>query len=296
MSNSSYAADLIVAAQVFSVYSTFASFGFGLIGNVVDVLVLTQLKIFAHNRCAFYLIAESLVDIVQLSQNVGNEVWKRLLNGLEPTSISSGWCKLRTILPQWHRLMLSCIVCFASIDQFLSTHPRPYLRQLTSLRVARYQIWCAACLCLLHTIPSGLYLQIQSSLGCVISNEGLIIYFSYAFYPVINGLLPISVSSLFSLLAYRNVRRIVRRQIPLDRRRLDQQFTAMIFIRVIFFVVLQLPFAVYRIFSLNFIVARSNTMSYAIDRWAQATVFALVYWSHAVSVDFLSGTTHETRV
>ena len=53
-----------------------------------------------------------------------------------------------------------------------------------------------------------------------------------------NGLLPIFVSSLFSLLAYRNVRRIVRRQIPMDRRRLDQQLTAMIFMRVIFFILL----------------------------------------------------------
>jgi len=196
MSNSSYASNLIAAAQIFSSYSTYISFGLGLIGNILNILVFTNLNIFHHNRCAFYLIMESFFDIGQLSQNFANQVWQSTINGVQPVNVSLVWCKLRTILPQWFRLILSSIVCFAAIDQFLSTNPILYIRQLSSLKMARYQICFAACLCLLHTIPIAIYLQIRPVLGCIISNDGLIIYYSYAFYPIVNGLLPIFISSL----------------------------------------------------------------------------------------------------
>jgi hypothetical protein len=282
MSNSSYVYNLIVAAKVFSTYSTYITFGLGVIGSVMNILVFTKLKIFRLNRCAFYLIAESVVDIVQLSQTFVNEIWKLSINGVEPTTVSLAWCKLRTILPQWLRLMLSAITCSAAVDQFLSTNPVPYLRQLSSLKLARYEILFATILCLLHTVPYAVFLQVQQPLGCIITNIGLINYSTYFFYPFLNGLLPMCLSSLFSILAYRNVRRIVRRQISINRRRLDQQLTAMIFVRVIFFVLLQLPFAIYRIYSLNLVIGRADTLAYAVQSWAQAISFSLVYFSHAV--------------
>ena len=162
MSNSTYAFNLIIAAQIFSSYSTYINFSLGLIGNILNILVFTNLKIFHHNRCAFYLIAESIADISQVSQAFINEIWKLTQNGIDPTTVSLVWCKLRYMLPQWFRLMLVSIVCFIAIDQFLSTNPAPYLRQLSSLKMARYQICFATCLCLLHTIPFGVFSQIQS--------------------------------------------------------------------------------------------------------------------------------------
>ncbi|CAF0835105.1 unnamed protein product [Adineta steineri] len=283
MSNSSYVSTLILNAQLFSSYSTYIEFAIGLIGNIFNILVFTNTKIFHQNRCAFYLVAESIFDIGQLTQNFANTIWALFLNGNDPTTVSLTWCKLRSIFPQWYRLMLSAIVCFAAIDQFLSTHHRPYLRQLSSLTIARYQVYFATGFCLLHTIPAAVFLQISPIFGCIVSSIGLINYYSYAFYPIINGLFPICVSSLFSILAYRNVRHIVRRQIPINRRRLDQQLTAIIFVRVIFYVILQLPFTIYRIYSLNMNIPKGNTIAYAIDRWIQAVVLVLAYLSHAIN-------------
>jgi hypothetical protein len=229
---------------------------------------------------------ESFVDIAQLTQNTVDELWQLSINGVEPVTVSLAWCKLRTMLPQWFRLMLASIVCFAAIDQFLSTNPVAYLRQLSSLKLAQRQICFATCLCLLHTIPAVVFLKISPLSGCIITNTGLIIYYSFLFYPVLNGFLPILISSMFSILAYQNVRRIVRRQIPIERRRLDQQLTAMIFVRVIFFVLLQLPFAVYRIYSINVNIVQGNTIDYAIYQWFRAISNTLVYFSHAVSLSF----------
>ena len=278
MSNSTYVSNLLAAMQAFSSYSTYITFGLGLIGSLLNIVVFTKLKIFRGNRCTFYLIVESIVDIVQLCQMFVNEIWKFSINGIEPVTVSLVWCKLRTIFPQWLRLMLSVVVCSAAVDQFLSTNHIAYFRQLSSLKLARYQICFATCLCLLHTVPFGIFLEIRPLLGCIITNIGLINYSSFFFYPFLNGLFPIFMSSLFSILAYRNVRRIVRRQIRIDRRRLDQQMTAMIFIRVIFYVLLQLPFTMYRIYSLNLTVVKTDTVEYAIRQWLQAISLALVYF------------------
>ena len=281
MSNSSNTANLIVTAQIFSTYSTYTTFSLGLIGNILNLLVFTKLKTFHHNRCAFYLIVESMVNIGQLSQTFINEIWKLTLNEIEPMNVSLVLCKVRYILPQWFRLMLTSIVCFVAIDQFLSTNPAPYLRQLSSLKIARYQIYVAICLCFLDIIPFAVFSQIHPSLGCILSNGVLINYYSYFYFPILTGLLPIFVSSLFSMLAYRNVRHIVRRQIPLNRRRLDQQLTAMIFVRIIFFVSLQLPYTIYRIYSLRLTIVPDNTIE-----WIRTIALTLMYFNHGVNFLF----------
>ena len=275
MSNSSYISDLVAASQVFYLYGLCFDFGFGVIGNLINILVLTNLKIFHSNRCAFYLIVESVVD--------GYQVFAGFVEALGPFAFSLVWCKLKFLTIQWGRLMLALIVCFAAIDQYLSTNPLPYIRQLNSLTIAHRQIYAATLLCMLHVIPFGIFSQIDPKLGCGISNIYLSNYYSYFFYPFLNGLLPIFISSLFGLLAYRNVRRIIRRQIPIERRRLDQQLTAMIFARVISFVLLQLPFTIHRIVIINVDTIPANTMRYLINVWVRAISNALLIASYAVS-------------
>ena len=113
-------------------------------------------------------------------------------------------------------------------------------------------------------------MSIQPSSGCTLLNEICVQYSSYFFFPVLHGLLPIIVSSIMSLLAFRNVRRIIRRQVPIVRRRLDRQMTAMVLIRVVFFVIFALPFAIYRIYSLKVPATRTDPLQYAFRQLAQA--------------------------
>jgi hypothetical protein len=78
-------------------------------------------------------------------------------------------------------------------------------------------------------------------IGCLPNNENVLYYYLYFYYPVLVGILPIFFSSLFSLIAFRNVRHVIRHQVPIVR-----QLTAMIFIRVIVFVITYLSYGVYR--------------------------------------------------
>ena len=274
MSNSTYIAGLIAASQMFTFYCAYFNFGFGFVGNLINILVLTKLKVFHSNRCTFYLIAESVVDISQ--------VFFAFLDRFFPFIYPLVWCKLRVVLMQWCRLMLASIVCFTAIDQYLSTNPLPSRRQWSSLTIAHRQIFVSSLVWIIHVIPFAIASKFDPIVTCSISNIYMSNYFTYFFYPFLNGLFPIFIASLFSFLAYRNVRRIIRRQIPIDRRRLDQQLTAMVFARVISFILLQLPFIIDRIVIINTGTTPTPTISYVINVWAQRITYPLVITTHAV--------------
>ncbi|CAF0987854.1 unnamed protein product [Adineta steineri] len=108
-------------------------------------------------------------------------------------------------------------------------------------------------------------IQYSTYTGCIIFSFG-----------VIGGFLPVVIASTFSMLAYHNVRHIVRRQLPIVRRKLDKQITAMVLMRVIAFVCLVSPYNAYRIYSINFPTSRSVPMAYAVGRLIQA-IFTSIY-------------------
>jgi hypothetical protein len=105
---------------------------------------------------------------------------------------------------------------------------------------------------------------------------------TFFFYPVLVGLLPIFIASSFSLLAFRNVRRIVRRQIPIERRRFDRQITAMVLIHVVFFVFFTLPYIVYRIYVVNVPVTQENLLNFAIMQLLEVIVVSIVDLNYTV--------------
>ncbi|CAF4217679.1 unnamed protein product, partial [Rotaria sordida] len=95
--------------------------------------------------------------------------------------------------------------------------------------------------------------------------------------------LPIFIASLFSILAYRNVRRIVRRQIPIVRRRLDRQLTAMVLIRVITFVILTSPYAIQRMYTYIAKIDPSNLFPYAINILVGGIISSFFNLNYAVT-------------
>ncbi|CAF4057557.1 unnamed protein product, partial [Adineta steineri] len=124
-------------------------------------------------------------------------------------------------------------------------------------------------------IALGSSYDIQPTFGCTISNYVALQYSTYFFYPVLFGFLPIIIASLFSMLAYHNVRRVVRRQLPIVRRKLDKQITAMVLMRVIAFVCLTLPSTAYRIYAINFPIPQSIPMAYAVGRLIQTILLSI---------------------
>jgi hypothetical protein len=246
-----------------SVYLGYVTIIAGLMGNVINILVFTKLKLFRNNPSAFYLIIAALVEIFQLIFVVSTRVITAT-NGYDPTRTSLVWCKFRAFLSQWGATMLPMIICSSAFDQYLSTSYHAALRQMSTLRLAQGLV---AILCVLaagYSVPSEIFQEIHPRLGCGTYNASYNYFFSFVHLCIIIGLLPIAVSSLFSLLAFRNVRRIVRRQIPIVRRRLDRQLTAMILVRIALFVTATLPLASVRTYQINRPVDQDNAYEMAV--------------------------------
>ncbi|CAF1263924.1 unnamed protein product [Adineta steineri] len=282
MSTSSVSDGILQFATQYSMYTGYITFSFGVIGNVLNLLVFTQLKQFRTNRCAFYITIESISNLIYqifyISLTVSTATYGDAVIGG-----SSAWCKLRYILAQICALTNFYMICFSAVDQFCSTNHRYNLRQMCTLKLGRYVSFIFICFAIIHSIALGSSYDIQPKLGCVLSNYVWVRYSTYFFYPVLIGFLPIVIASLFSILAYHNVRHIVRRQLPIVRRKLDQQITAMVLMRVIAFVCLVLPYNAYRIYVVNFPISQSMPMAYAIGRLIQAIFISINLINYIIS-------------
>ena len=284
----SSAQEILAFAERFSLYFTITLFAVGLLGNTVNLLVFTTLKLFRANQCVFYLTVETSVNICQLSVLFVMYILT-LIYGHDPSNVVLVWCKLKNILPQFFRLIATTMVCLAAFDQYLATNHRFHFRQLSTLTLAHRLTIGFICLWLLHSIPYAIFFVIVPSTGCINSSLELIRYYSFFYYPLLHGLFPIFMSGLLSLLAYRNVRHLIRRQIPVVRRRLDRQLTAMVFVRVIVFILLLLPYTIYRIYALNVTISRADEHRYAIDRLIFAIVTSIANLNYAVGETFRQG-------
>jgi len=118
------------------------------------------------------------------------------------------------------------IVCFASIDQYLSTSYTDRLQRLSTLKLARYLVIYSLIAVLVYCIPVLIFWEIDPNIGCKTINLTFNYYLSVVHAYILFGVVPIIVSLTFSLLAYKNV-----------RRRLDRQLTAMVLLRCSLYII-----------------------------------------------------------
>ncbi|CAF2850337.1 unnamed protein product [Rotaria sp. Silwood2] len=263
MSSSSIAQLILHVSQQYTIYVSFIILFTGIFGHIINIFVFTRLTIFRKNSSAFYLIAESIFDLLELMIVYTSNI---PINGFgnDLTQTSLIWCKLKPFFTQSLTVIPLNIVCFAAIDQYLSTNHYPYLRQKSTIKSAKILTIIATIFWILHSTLALVFIEIQSKYGCSIYNRNFRNYVTYFYFLILIGILPVIVSTFFSIVAYQNVRRIVRRQMPIRRRRLDQQLTAMILVRVGFLVVLLLPYLLQRTYTFSTLTYNDSVISQAI--------------------------------
>jgi hypothetical protein len=273
---------IVFINHIISVYVGFFIIITGFIGNIINILVFTQLKLFRRNQSAFYLTVAPIVDCCQLIFTTCIRVIAAAFS-FDPTQTSLIWCKLRIYLAQCGATISLATVCFAAIDQYLSTSYHNRLRQISTFKLAQRLIGILIIFTALYAIPFPIFQEIRPSSGCATYNPTFNYFYSFVHLCIILGILPIVVSSFFSLLAYQNVRRITRRQMPIVRRRLDRQLTAMILVRVALFVITTSPFVGSRIYEINNSVdENNNSYSIAIQQLIKTTFIALYNINYTV--------------
>ena len=288
MSSELAAFRLLTFVQDYSLYSLGLISTFGLLGNILNICLFSTLTIFQSSPAAFYLIVESIANTVLLLVIFVSRYSFFMYGNTDPARFSLVWCKLRLILGQSYGLLSLFVVCCAAFDQFLSTHYQYRFRRLSSLSLSRSLVWFSIGFAALHTIPFGVYTQIKGRI-CDVFDVHLVRYYSFVYYPILHGFLPIVVAGLLSLLAYRNVRQVIRRQLPNDRRRRDRQLTAMIFVRVICFVALLFPFTAHRVYQLNTQTdPTQNLFQYAINQVIEIIFVSVLNINYGVRVSVRS--------
>jgi hypothetical protein len=240
-----------------------------MISNILIITVFTSVRIFRGNKCAYYLVIESITDIGILLALLPSNIAGSFLNA-NPATLSLVWCKIELMWSYGCGLHSLSTICFLAFDQFLSTNYRQSWRQIRTLKLA-------------HRLAFFLIFGEIGLLGCSIYNPIAKMYFTFFYYPILGGTLPIIVSGGFSLLAYHNVRRIVRRQIPLVRRRLDRQMTAIALARVLCIIILGVPFLVLTMFQLTRVYGAQDYMGLAVLKLSTEIICSLLYLNYAVS-------------
>ena len=277
---------IIFASQIYTIIVYLIFLIGGLIGNFYNVLVFRCFKLFQRNQCAFYLMSESIASFGVLIVIVPFRIAEYVF-AYDSTQLSLTWCKLRQAIAIVFAFLSLSAICYAAMDQYLSTHWHAYLRHLSTLKLSHRLICVTIMILILYSIPFMIFFEIQLGSGCIITNVIFARFFSFVNFCVFTAILPITISVSFALLAYTNVRRIVRRQIPIARRRLDRQLTAMVLTKVAFLVVATLPYIIFRIYTLNIPDHRSDTIRMSIEQLIFVITASLYYIYFAVKT-FLS--------
>ena len=262
-------------------YSNVILLSFGLISNLALIMVFATLRVFRANQCAFIFIVESISNIGLLLSTSPPAIYRYITgDGLALGSLF--WCKLQTSMTHIFGLGSIFTVCFLTFDQYMATHPRPHFRQIISLKLAHRFTFINGWFVLSHSILFIIFSDIDSRGRCFISNTNMNMYLIFFYYPILSTAIPLAITLTFSLLAFRNVRRIIRRQLNVFRRRLDRQLTAMVFARVWFLILFGLPYIGYSVYRSNMSLKDVNQLRTPIARLISGITYSLLYMNFAV--------------
>jgi len=267
--------------EKYTLYTSLINLVVGTVSNILMILIFTTLRTFRGNQCAFYLTVESVANISLLVAYLPSNIAGDIL-GRSPAQLSIVWCKIQLMSCYVFGFCSLFTIIFLSLDQYLSTNHRQSWRQISTIKLARLLTFFNVCFAILHNILFLVFAEI-GTLGCTIYHPVAKTYFTFFYYPILGGIVPFIVSGVFSLLAYRNVRRIVRRQVPLVRRRLDHQMTAIALARVVCMIALGLPFVCISLYEFNLNNSENNDMEIAIYNLLSAIAHSLLYVNYAVS-------------
>src|SRR5262249_35068115 len=147
--------------------------------------------------------------------------------------ISSFYCKFRPFLLQTCTFMSLTCICLATIDQYFATCSNPRWRQWNTLKVAYCLTISFSIFWNLHGILylvffAQVYSPSTGQTNCGFTDVAFAKYHAYGYAIVLTGFLPVFITILFGLMAFRNVRQLAHQAVPIVRRELEKQLTVMV--------------------------------------------------------------------
>jgi hypothetical protein len=282
---------LLFLAQNLIIYIGIPLLILGLIGGLFNIIVFLSLKTFRQSPCAFYLTIMSLTNIGQLITGLLSRLVINI-TGTNWTLISVFYCKFR-----WYCIDVCALISFtcislATIDQFLATSSKPQWQQYSNIKLSRSLCVIFILIWLPFESPTLIFYNhvISPTTGlirCVSTNPIHQKYITFGLILTFIGVLPILITISFGFLAYRNVRQIPYRTVPLVRRELDKQLTVMVLVQVIFNFFTVVPNTVVSVYTQT--VRPSNNPVIAAQTQLISTIATCLYYLYfAVNINRIS--------
>jgi hypothetical protein len=252
-----------IFAQIQCYFSIFL-FIFGTVGNILNILVLSQRSL-RSNPCAWLFLISSIANFIAILSGLTTRV---ISNWTVDITDLVGWlCKLRVFILYTSRTIASWLIVLASIERWLLSCRNALYRQKSTLK--NVQTW--AIVIILFSIL--LYSPILYCYEANLINTPLRCYsktiqcriFADQVYTFITVLLPLILMFLFGIMTLSNVRRLKRRlQSPLlprtnstshsrDQRQrfrsIDRRLLIMLLVQISFLALFTLPQAIQQIYS-----------------------------------------------
>lgn len=209
-SNNTFIAVLNSIATTSNRYLSVFIFIFGSIGNILNLLVLSQRSL-RLNSCAWLFLVASVVNLVCIITGLSTRVLSGW--GTDPTIHITWFCKLRALIVFSTRTISIWLITLATIDRWLLSNRSAHLRQKSTLKNA--QKWAI----IIITISTIIYAQtiycydtnmIGTPVSCY-SKEQTCRLMNHILFASITVSFPVLLMTLFGLLTISNVRKSYRR-------------------------------------------------------------------------------------
>jgi len=282
---------LTFLSQKLNVYLGIPLLILGVSGGLLSIIVFLSLKTFRQSPCAFYLTIMSFTNIGQLMTGLLTRiVWFQ--TGINWSLLSEFYCKFRWYLIDVFAMTSFTCICLATIDQFLATSSKVRWQRYSNIKLNRYLCLTFIFIGILSRIPTLIFYRliispITGQVSCAMTNPSYEKFTIYGHILIFTGILPISITVLFGLLAYRHVQQIPHRSIPLVRRELDKQLTRMVLIQVIFNFTNVAPSTIMNVYTLT-VSPSDDPLINAIVQLISTIAVCLYYSYFAVNNDELS--------
>ncbi|CAF1233300.1 unnamed protein product [Rotaria sp. Silwood1] len=263
---------------------------FGTIGNILNILILSQRK-FRSNSCAFLFLISSIASLIAIISGLTN----RVISGwtIDIAYTTTWLCKFRAMILFTSRMIALWLISFATIDRWLLSCVNIHRRQMRTLKNAqRCTIIIIICSILLNA-PSIFCFEanlIETPVECY-GKTAICRIYTDMLYACGSILIPSLIMTYFSMMIILNVRGTRRRieifhisinHIRRQRRtkKKDRQLLIMLLVQVIFIVILTFPQAIQKLYStitLTFYDSLKSTLQITIEEFIFNFVVNLTY-------------------
>ncbi|CAF1392316.1 unnamed protein product [Adineta ricciae] len=118
---------LLFDGQLFTLYAGIILLVACVVGNGINILVFSRVRIYRTNPCTFYFLMGSIDNMFYVCFNLPIRILSDTYR-IDTYRGSDVWCKIRHLLLVVPSLISVTFSCLAIIDQFLVTSKSAYLR------------------------------------------------------------------------------------------------------------------------------------------------------------------------